>query len=167
MKIRIKKYQPKNFNKIIKLFQDTVTKVNNQDYDQKQISLWSEVDYPLWRKTLIDNYTIVAWHKGQIVGFGDLADQAYIYRLFIHRKWLRAGVASKILKKLEKSNRNKDNKYITTEASITALAFFLKRGYKIVSEQSKVYKGTVFKNYLMKKQISNNRKKEGLNKSII
>ena len=51
--------------------------------------------------------------------------------LFVHKDYQGKGIATAICDRLEKAVQNK----VITNASITARAFFEKRGYKVIKEQ--------------------------------
>ena len=67
----------------------------------------------------------------------DLSDSEFAYRI----------------KKLEDEMRIRNIKEITTEASITAQPFFERQGYSVIKENAKEYRGIIFKNYSMSKQL--------------
>ena len=60
--------------KIIRLFRDTVHKVNIKDYTQKQVDVWApdSIDMDEWDKTLFEHYTFVVVKDDVIIGFGDI-----------------------------------------------------------------------------------------------
>lgn len=51
----------------------------------------------LWRSTKPG----IAWEEGRIVGFGDLAQNGYLDRLYVRKDSVRKGVASALLHRLE------------------------------------------------------------------
>ena len=69
----IRKYEPADCEKIIKLFRDTVHAVNAKDYTEEQLNAWTEhVEIDKWNRSLLEHFSIVAVEDGAIVGFGDI-----------------------------------------------------------------------------------------------
>lgn len=87
-----------------------------------------------------------------IVGFGDIDDSGYLDRLFVHKDYQGLGVAAAICNELEQSVAGK---MITTQASITAKAFFQHRGYRVIKEQKVIRQGVILENYLMRRIAAN------------
>ena len=138
----LKKYNPDDCIKLLKLFYDTVRNVNRKDYNDEQLSVWAP-----------DNFTIVAEINGEIVGFGDIEKTGYLNRLFIHKDYQNMGIASAIVKELEKYAEKTCICTIITEASITAKPFFERLGYTLVKKQQVERIGISLTNYVMEKNI--------------
>lgn len=153
--MRIRTYQSKDCQEIIKLFYETVHSINSKDYTEKQLKVWApkDIDLDLWDKSFMKNYTIVSTINDTIVGFGDLSISGYLDRIFVHKDYQNKGIAKKIVKELERHAKDIGLNIITTEASITAKTFFQKQGYHIIKEQQVERKGEVLINYKMKKYI--------------
>lgn len=154
----LKKYNPDDCIKLLKLFYDTVRNVNRKDYNDEQLSVWApdnyiEEKYALWQKSLSENFTIVAEINGEIVGFGDIEKTGYLNRLFIHKDYQNMGIASAIVKELEKYAEKTCICTIITEASITAKPFFERLGYTLVKKQQVERIGISLTNYVMEKNI--------------
>ncbi|GAA0737398.1 GNAT family N-acetyltransferase [Clostridium oceanicum] len=142
---------------ILDLFYKTVHTINSKDYNKNQLDAWAieNPDKKIWLNSLEKNVSYVARENNKIVGFGDLNNEKYIDRLYVHEKYQRKRVASKILSVLEKEAKNLGYKEVYTEASITAKPFFLAKKYYVLKKQHKHHNGQVFINYIMKKDINN------------
>lgn len=147
--MEIRHYNKVDLAVLIKLFHDTVHKVNIKDYAQEQVEAWApeSVDMEKWDKSLSEHHTFVVVHDSKIIGFGDIDDSGYLDRLYVHHDYQRQGVATLLCDKLE-SVVDIDSTIITY-ASITAKPFFEKRGYKVVKEQLVERNGIFLKNYIM------------------
>ena len=101
MKLRI--YRPGDLEEIYQLFYDTVHFVNRADYSPEQLDAWAprQMDRSRWEQSLAEHETWVAWEEGRIVGFGDLAQNGYLDRLYVRKDSVRKGVASALLHRLE------------------------------------------------------------------
>ena len=108
-----------------------------------------EVDLQAWDKSFRAHRTIIAVVNGEIVGFGDMDENGYLDRLYVHKDYQGQGIASAICDELE---RFAAGKTFTTHASITAKLFFQHRGYRVVRKQGVIRRGVVLTNFVMKKQ---------------
>ena len=140
------------------LFFDTVHTVCAGDYTEAQRWAWApgSVDLAQWNHTLSAHVTRVAEADGILVGFGDMADTGYLNRLYVHRAYLRRGIATALCAALEEAV---DAELFYTYASLTAHPFFLRQGYRVVQTQTVVRNGICLRNHRMEKP---NPKKEGI-----
>ncbi len=145
----IREYQTSDCKEIAELFYNTVHTVNAKDYTTEQLDVWAtgEVDLEKWNQSLQEHYSIVAVEDEVIVGFGDIDKTGYLDRLFVHANYQKKGIATAICNRLEQAVQGD----ITTHASITAKAFFEKRGYKVVKEQQVERQGIFLTNFCMEK----------------
>ena len=146
-----RKYRPSDCEKIAELFYQTVHSVNQKDYTPEQLDAWAtgQVDLVQWNRTLSDHYTVVAEEDGVIQGFGDMAEDGYLDRLYVHKDHQGQGIATALCGRLERAVGAQS---ITTYASITARPFFEKRGYKTVKPNQVERNGVRLTNYLMEKR---------------
>lgn len=149
--MEIRTYRSEDRNHLAKLFYNTVHSVNLRDYNQAQLDAWAprDMDMKRWKLSLLSHYTVVAEEKGEIVGFGDIAEDGYLDRLYVHKDHQREGIGSAIVDNLEQYARGMCITRITTDASLTALKFFVKRGYRILAEQSVERRGQYLTNFKM------------------
>lgn len=148
----LRKYKTSDCENLAKLFFETVHSVNAKDYSKEELNAWAtgNVTLDAWDKSFLEHYTIVALEKDMIIGFGDIDKTGYLDRLYVHKDYQGQGVATAICDDLE--NAIKVN-VITTHSSITALSFFLNRGYKKIKEQIVERNGVQLKNYIMEKKV--------------
>ncbi|MGN1305793.1 MAG: GNAT family N-acetyltransferase [Oscillospiraceae bacterium] len=142
----IRKYRSSDCEEIAKLFYDTVHNVNIQDYSAEQVSAWADgsIDLAAWDRSFLEHYTVIAEENGIIIGFGDISDDGYLDRLYVHKDYQRKGVATAICDALV-IYPNSDE--LTVHASITAKMFFVSRGYAVVKEQQVMRRGGFNKLY--------------------
>lgn len=145
----IREYRPSDCKDIIALFLRTVHTVNAADYSEEQLDAWTgQVDPDRWNRSFLEHYSIVAVMDDVIAGFGDIDKTGYLDRLYVHSDYQRRGIAAALCDQLEKAAEGK----ITTHASITAMPFFEKRGYRVLKEQYVERQGIKLKNYVMEKK---------------
>lgn len=134
MDLNIRKYDESDTAALARLFYETVHAVCAGDYTAAQLSCWADgrPDLGAWKESLSAHISYVAESCGKIVGFGDIDKSGYLDRLFVHKDFLRRGIAGRLCDVLETSV---SVRRIYTHSSVTALPFFLSRGYIAVSEE--------------------------------
>lgn len=175
--MNLRKYRSSDCPEMARLFYDTVHSVNRKDYTEEQLNAWADgnVDMEAWDRSFLEHETIVAVDGENIIGFGDMDENGYLDRLYVHRDYQGQGVATGICGCLEQWMQNKwkqerkaqNQDRITgavtqhsgacrfsVHASITARPFFEARGYKAVREQQVQRKGLKLINYVMIKTAS-------------
>ncbi|MGN0518105.1 MAG: GNAT family N-acetyltransferase [Acutalibacteraceae bacterium] len=145
----IREYQPSDCKELAELFYNTVHTINAKDYTKEQLDAWAtgKINLENWDQSFQEHYSIVAVDNSIIVGFGDMDKTGYLDRLFVHADYQRKGVATAICNRLEQAAQGK----VVTHSSITAKAFFEKRGYKIIEEQQVERQGILLKYFVMEK----------------
>ena len=100
-----RKYRPSDCEKIAELFYQTVHSVNQKDNTPEQLDAWAtgQVDLVQWNRTLSDHYTVVAEEDGVILGFGDMAEDGYLDRLYVHKDHQGQGIATALCGRLERA----------------------------------------------------------------
>lgn len=148
--MEIRTYQPADCKEMAELFYQTVHTVNAKDYTRPQLDAWAtgQVDLEQWNRSFLAHLSLVAVEDGAIVGFGDMASDGYLDRLYVHADHQRQGIATALCDRLEQSVPGP----FTTHASITAKPFFEKRGYTVVKEQAVERHGVLLTNFFMVKK---------------
>jgi putative acetyltransferase len=152
--MKLRKYQSADCEKLAQLFYDTVHTINARDYSQTQLDAWATgyVDLSVWDKSFLEHVTVVVEKNGKIAGFGDMDDEGYLDRLFVHKDYQGKGIAAAIVAFLEEQATNRGITRFTTHASITARPFFKKQGYQVLRENVAIRYGVELKNYIMEKK---------------
>lgn len=150
--IILREYEHSDIDDIVEIFYNTVHEICNKDYNKNQLNAWADgnINKEEWNKSFLEHHTVVAEICNKIVGFGDI-DGCYIDRLYVHKDYQNRGIATEIIRRLERYAYGCGEMVITTHASITAKPFFGKLGYRVVKEQQVKRKGQNFKNYIMEK----------------
>lgn len=148
--MEIRKYKQSDCRILTDLFYNTVHTVNAKDYTKEQLDVWADgkADLKKWNRLLQEHYSIVAVENETIAGFGDIDLTGYLDHLFVHADYQGKGIATAICDQLEQAVQGN----ITTHASITAKAFFEKRGYRVLKEQQVERQGIFLTNYIMVKE---------------
>lgn len=153
--IKLRPYQSSDCKELSELFYNTVHTINRKDYTQKQLDAWadSHVDLAAWDASFLAHHTVVAEEDGRLIGFGDMDQNGYLDRLYVHKDYQGRGIAKALCDCLENRGREvqKAGGCFTTHASITARPFFERRGYQTVKEQQVERRGQKLTNYVMEK----------------
>lgn len=137
------------------LFVQTIQSVCKNDYNPDQINVWisGAENTQRWIDVIEKQFVLLAIIENKIVGFVTLKDGNYIDFFFIHKDFQRQGIANKIFVELELKAKNHHSKIITSDVSITAKPFFLKKGFVVKAEQKNMEKGVEIINYKMEKEL--------------
>ena len=146
----IRRYVPEDCEATASLFHDTIEEVCAGDYTPGQLRAWQSgcSDLRAWNASLLASNALVAVRDGAIAGFGDITDEGYLDRLFVHKGCQRIGVGTALCDALEALAPGD----VTTHASITALPFFEARGYERLDENVVERGGERLTNYAMVKR---------------
>lgn len=150
---KLRLYQYSDLEGVITVFQRAVRETASRDYNPAQIAAWVQADRDSWQKRLLNSHCWVATIEDTIVGFGNVELDGHLDLMFTHPDYLRTGVASALLQKLEHAVIAMALPVIFTEASITAKPFFSRRGYQLLAAQQVQVRGQNFINYRMSKSL--------------
>ncbi len=153
--IKVYRTTTPDINKISRLFRDTIQHVNAKDYPSDEINDWSSwwTESDKWQERIENQYFIKATKGNQIVGFCSLAGDGYLDLLFTHKDYQRQGIATILIKKIEKKAKEQANELIYSDVSITAKSFFERHGYIVEKHQFKKSRNKKLENFRMKKII--------------
>ena len=144
-------YREEFLPRIIEIFKGSVRHVCAADYSAVQTAAWlGGADYSAWDARFKGSNTFVAEEDGKIVAFGNIRQQdggGYIDMLYTSKDFQGRGAATALCNKMEGIY----GPVISAHSSVTALPFFLSRGYRIVRENTAVRCGVPLKNYLVTK----------------
>lgn len=150
--MRIRRYQPGDCPWLAELFYNTVHSVNAKDYTEEQLAVWAseDIDLASWNLSFLSHCTYVAEDLNKIIGFGDIGQNGYLDRLYVHKEHQREGIGAALCDRLESVIQVG---WVRTHASITAKPFFEGRGYQIDREQRVERSGVYLTNYVMVKEL--------------
>ena len=153
--MKLRKYLPSDCTALAELFFHTVHTINAKDYTESQLDVWAsgKTDISAWNKSFLEHDTIITETDRIITGFGDMACDGFLDRLYVHKDFQNKGIASAILKELERHAMLNGVVRFATHASITARPFFENRGYQVVRKNIVIRCGIELTNYIMTKYI--------------
>lgn len=151
MRITVRRAVAADFDRIAELFVSAVLNVNCEDYMPLQLEAWisGNESGEVWKRKTEGHIVLVAMFDEVLTGFGDITEEGYLDHLFVHPDFLEMGIGTLLSDALEQSV---EAAVVTTEASVTAMPFFRKRGYAVIGRQQVERNGVVLKNYRMEKR---------------
>lgn len=99
--------------------------------------------------------TLIAEVNGVIAGFGDMDQDGYLDRLYVHKDYQRKGIATSIVNALEQQAVSAGISRFITHASITAKPFFIQRGYCVVRKNTVIRNTVELIQFTMEKSRTN------------
>lgn len=150
--VRLRPYRPEDCRALAALFYQTVHAVADSDYTAAQRAAWApeEMDLARWDSTLRAHIALVAVTLERYAGFGDIDETGYLDRLYVHADFQRRGIATALCDALETA---RDFPAVSVHASVTALPFFARRGYRVVRAEYVLRNGVSLLRYEMKKTL--------------
>lgn len=151
MTIEFRPAEIDDLKEIQTLFVESIKNSCREDYNERQINAWvsSANNDDRWRSFIINQYFLLAVINGKIVGFGSLENGNYLDLLYVHKDFLRKGIANFLFEKLKAQSIDLGFNSISSDVSKTALPFFVKKGFKIAHENLNRINGEVLINYHM------------------
>jgi putative acetyltransferase len=140
---------------LMRLFYDTVHRVNCQDYSQEQLNAWAPTltDSNRWQPQFLSQWTFVVEADSQVIGFCELERDGHIGCFYCHYQHQRQGVGSLLMRHLEAIALQQGMTRLHTEASITAKPFFEHWGFQVVQAQEVKRYGVLLRNFVMDKRL--------------
>ena len=140
---------------IRELFRDTITNVNIKDYSEEQIAAWSSgwEDEQRWYDKFSTQHFVVEENNGALTGFSSVDGRGHLDYMYVHKDHQRQGIATALLYAIEHHSMKNGIMRLTSDVSITARPFFEHHGFHIVEKQQVQYKGMIFVNFKMQKNL--------------
>jgi putative acetyltransferase len=154
--MNIREHKPADIPAISRLYYNTVRLINSRDYGAEQILAWAPHIEPdsFWEERF-RNYTVfVAEDAGEIAGFTEFEATGHIDCFYVHHLWQRRGVGSRLLERIETLARQNTVRALYADVSVTARPFFERMGFLVTREQTKHYRGYLFRQFVMEKPLS-------------
>ncbi|MWV58909.1 GNAT family N-acetyltransferase [Rathayibacter sp. VKM Ac-2754] len=152
----LREYRASDAAATLEVFLAAVTETAAADYSPEQIRAWARADdrdVSAWHTAMQARRAFVIESGGAVVGFSDVAPSGCIDMMFVSPRFLRRGVATRLLEHAESLARQSDAAELSADVSITARPFFESRGFTVVAEQHPVRAGVALTNFRMRKPL--------------
>lgn len=139
------------------IFLAAVTQTASADYTVEQTEAWADIDardLHSWGRAMAARNSFVATIDKHIAGFSDVSATGYIDMMFVAPRFLRRGVARRLLEHGEALAGKAGARALTADVSLTARPFFERFGFVVAAEQHPVKRGVELMNFAMLKHLS-------------
>ncbi|MFB6100886.1 MAG: GNAT family N-acetyltransferase [Candidatus Nanohalobium sp.] len=151
--MKIRKYRESDAEEKHELHMKTIREVASPDYSDTQIDAWTTFDP--------DNATDedkterwIAVEDDKIVGFGDyVPEEEEITGIYVHPGYLRKGIASRLLEKVEEDARERGIKKLSLVSTVTAKEFYEEHGYSVLGSMMYETGGEELETFRMEKNL--------------
>ncbi len=152
MRIKFRQAKCDDLEEMQELFVGTVKNTCRNDYNENQINAWitSVKNKEKWQSILANQHVLIAEIDEKIIGFGSLKNGNYIDVLYIHKNFIRKGIATLIFKKLKEKSLKFGFDRLTADVSKTARPFFENKGFQVIRENKNKINGVNIINYHMR-----------------
>ncbi|MBM3201202.1 MAG: GNAT family N-acetyltransferase [Chlamydiae bacterium] len=154
--ISIRAYHSSDVEALMKIFYNTVHKINCKDYTKKQLDVWAPLSClksVTWAEKFAKTNPIIATIDHQIVGFAEFLADGYIDCFYCHHEWIRKNVGSTLMQEILQRAKNAPIERVFSEVSITAKPFFEKWGFHVTSLQKIQKNGVELINFKMEREV--------------
>jgi len=129
----VRPYQQADLQAVVDLFRRSVRELAARDYTAAQLSAWApEVpDLNAWAARLETGGVFVCARDVQIIGFGRIDHTGVVDLLYVDPSCAREGVATALMNEVFAWARQHGLRRLFADASITALAFFERSGFRV------------------------------------
>ncbi len=151
MNFEIRKAKLADLNEVRNLFEHTIIHTCKQDYTDQQLRVWKSASQQIdkWKTALKEEYFIVTEHSNKIVGFSSLKNGNYLNLMYVHKDFIRLGIANMMFAHLKEKSRSLGHDKLTADVSTTARPFFEKKGFKVMKENHNLIDEIMIINYDM------------------
>lgn len=134
------------------VYYSAVHQIACNDYTSEQIEAWApkEFDSETWCRRLGEIKPFVVEHQGQIVGYADVQSNGYINHFFVSGAHPRRGIGALLMHHIYQAAGKQGITVLTSDVSRTAQPFYRHFGFRIVELRSRVIRGVVIPNALMR-----------------
>jgi len=123
-------------------------------YTPAQRHAWAPAAAPPgWEAGLLAGHTVLAQTRGRICGFMTLAGDGHLDYAYVLPEAMGTGLAHRLLDRLERQARADGLTLLTTEASLLARRFLLRRGWQVLARQDVIRDGIALPNYRMQHRL--------------
>lgn len=152
----LRPYQPEDFLDVVTLFTETIHQVNAAHYTPQQLAAWAPVppDLERLRPRLAQAAPLLAEIEGQLAGFATFRAPDYLDLIYTHHRFLRRGVATRLLREIETRARQAGVSRLRADSSITARPFFEAAGFRLIAQQEVILNGVPLINFKMEKDLA-------------
>lgn len=154
--MNVRRYKPGEEGRLWQLYHDTTHIINSRDYTPEQCERWAPAltDMTEWKRRIRAKNPFVAVENGKILGFAELENDGHIDYFYCDHERQRRGIGSRLYEAIENEARRMEIPRLHAAVSVSAKAFFLRMGFRVVKEQDNLICGAVAPNFIMEKALT-------------
>ena len=137
------------------VFRSAIHQIARADYTEQEVNAWApeRPDLEPWAQHMRELRPFVAEHEGQIVGYADVQPNGYIDHFFVSGAHGRQGIGTLLMNRLHQAAQSQGVQVLTSDVSLTAQPFFRKFGFDLIEHRTRLIRGVVLRNALMRKEV--------------
>lgn len=153
--MNLRPFQSPDLEQVIGVYRAAIHTLAAPFYTVAELSAWApqQMDADQWRQRLAGVRAIIAEEDGAIAGFLTYDLTGHIDMLFIHPRFARQGVATRLYLDAEAELRKALLSTVFTEASLAARPFFERHGFQTDAEEFSECRGQKLHRFRMSKKI--------------
>jgi GNAT superfamily N-acetyltransferase len=133
--MKIRRFREEDASATSAVIRKSLKEISTAYYPQYVID--NEIEYYLpknLKKSCKERMIFVAVEKERIIGTATLTNDGWIMGMFVHPDHVSRGIASRLLKRIEKTAESMGMERLRAHAAIGAVGFYKKSGYRIVKK---------------------------------
>ncbi len=153
--VHIRRFQMGDEPALFRVYRSAIHEIARRDYTREQIDAWAppDLDRELWNTKMRDIQPFVAEEGAEVVGYADVQPSGYIDHFFVSGFRPREGIGGMLMERLHQEAVTLGLVELTSDVSRTAEPFFEHYGFRVVERRSRVLRGVVIPNALMRKDL--------------
>jgi putative acetyltransferase len=153
--VNLRPFQPPDLEQVIGVYRAAIHTLAAPFYTAEELSAWvpQQMDADKWRQRLASVRAIVAEEGGAVAGFLTYDLTGHIDMLFIHPRFARQGLATRLYLDAEGELRKAPISTVFAEASRAGRPFFERQGFQVDAEEFSECRGQKLHRLRMSKKI--------------
>jgi len=153
--VNLRPFQPPDLEQVIGVYRAAIHTLAAPFYTAEELSAWAprDMDADKWQQQLASVRAIVAEEDGTVAGFLTYDLVGHIHMLFIHPRFARQGLATRLYLDAEAELRKAPISTIFTEVSLAARPFFEHHGFQVDADEFSECRGQKLHRFRMSKKI--------------
>lgn len=153
--VTIEAYDAQSSELVVDVFYKSIHAIDESFYTQIQKEAWAPypIDFQGWQERLLKSKPFLAYVKNELAGFLELRPNGYIDCMYVHPKFQKQGVGSKLYEEALTKAKENGFKKLLVDASVVAKPFFEKQGFQTLKTNHVMRKGVVLVNFTMQMKL--------------
>jgi putative acetyltransferase len=148
-------YETSDLEQVIGVYRAAIHTLAAPFYTAEELAAWApqHMDADSWRQRLVTVRALVVEEDGIVAGFLTYDLTGHIDMLFIHPRFARQGLATRLYLDAEAELRRASASTVFTEASLAARPFFEHHNFQVDAEEFSECRGQKLRRFRMSKKV--------------